>query len=195
MANGGEVKFKFSGDDKDLKQKVNGLASGIGKVGAKIGKTVATGAAVATGAIATMVTASVKEFADLEQNIGGIETLFGAGGESVEEYAKRTGKSVKNVQKQYDKLIKAQNQVLGDAKEAYKTAGLSANEYMETATSFSASLVASLKGDTLKAASYTKRALTDMSDNANKMGTNMQLIQNAYQGFAKQNYTINLMSA
>lgn len=190
MANGGEVKFKFTGDDKDLQQKVSGLASGVGKVGAKIGKTVAAGATIAAGAIATMVTASVKEFADLEQNIGGIETLFGASGESVEQYAERMGKSVKKVQKQYDKLIKAQDQVFDDAKKAYEESGLSANEYMETATSFSASLIASLKGDTNKAASYTNRAIKDMADNANKMGTNIQSIQNAYQGFAKQNYTM-----
>ena len=82
------------------------------------------------------------------------------------------------------------------AENAYKTAGLSANEYMETVTSFSASLLQSLGGDTEKAAKTADKAITDMSDNANKLGTDMSLIQNAYQGFAKQNYTINnLMSA
>ena len=81
------------------------------------------------------------------------------------------------------------------AAEAYKTAQISANNYMETATSFSASLLQSLKGDTDKAADYANRAIIDMSDNANKMGTSTESIQNAYQGFAKQNYTINLMSA
>lgn len=82
------------------------------------------------------------------------------------------------------------------AENAYKTAGLSANEYMSTVTSFSASLLQSLGGDTEAAAKYADQAITDMSDNANKMGTDMSMIQNAYQGFAKQNYTINiLMSA
>ena len=76
------------------------------------------------------------------------------------------------------------------ANEAYKTAGLSANEYMETVTSFSASMIKSLGGDTKKAADYSNQALIDMSDNANKMGSNMQDIQNAYQGFSKQNYTM-----
>ena len=76
------------------------------------------------------------------------------------------------------------------AENAYTTAGLSANEYMNTVTSFSASLLASLGGDTEKAADYANRALTDMSDLANKMGTDMSFIQNAYQGFAKQNYTM-----
>ena len=83
----------------------------------------------------------------------------------------------------------------GYAAEAYKTAQISANEYMNTVTSFSASLLQSLGGDTDKAADYANRAIIDMSDNANKMGTSMEMIQNAYQGFAKQNYTINLMSA
>ena len=82
-----------------------------------------------------------------------------------------------------------------NAENAYKTAGMSANDYMETVTSFSASLIQSLGGDTQKAAEYADMAITDMSDNASKMGTDMEMIQNAYNGFAKQNFTINLMSA
>lgn len=85
--------------------------------------------------------------------------------------------------------------VIRYAENAYKTAGMSANEYMNTVTSFSASLLQGLGGDTDKAAEIANRAITDMSDNANKMGTDIAMIQNAYQGFAKQNYTINLMSA
>ena len=79
---------------------------------------------------------------------------------------------------------------MGYAENAYKTAGLSANEYMNTVTSFSASLLQSLGGDTEAAAKYADMAITDMSDNANKMGTSMEMIQNAYQGFSKQNYTM-----
>ena len=106
---------------------------------------------------------SVMAFADYEQLIGGVETLFKDSAGRVEQYAA----------------------------EAFHTAGLSANEYMETVTSFSASLLQSLAGDTEAAADMANLAITDMSDNANKMGTDMASIQNAYQGFAKQNYTIN----
>ena len=122
--------------------------------------------------------------------VGGVETLFGAGGQSMEEYAQSTGKTVGEIESKYNSLMTAQTTVLNNANNAYKTAGLSANDYMETVTSFSASLIQSLGGDTEKAASYANRAITDMSDNSNKMGTNMRDIQNAYQGFAKQNYTM-----
>lgn len=105
---------------------------------------------------------ALDSYADYEQLIGGVETLFKDSAPIVEKYANN----------------------------AYKTAGLSANEYMETVTSFSASLLQSLDNDTKKAAEYSNRAVTDMSDNANKMGTNIGMIQNAYQGFAKQNYTM-----
>ena len=105
---------------------------------------------------------AIDSYADYEQLIGGVETLFGESSGIVESYANN----------------------------AYKTAGLSANEYMETVTSFSASLLQSLNGDTAKSAKVADMAISDMSDNANKMGTDMSMIQNAYQGFAKQNYTM-----
>lgn len=118
--------------------------------------------AAVTVAIAGIGTASVKSYAELEQNIGGIETLFKSSADKVNKYAK----------------------------EAYKTAGMGANEYMSTVTGFSASLLQSLSGDTDKAADVANMALIDMADNANKMGTAMESIQFAYQGFAKQNYTM-----
>ena len=133
---------------------------------------------------------AVDSYADYEQLVGGVETLFGTGGLNVEEYAQKVGKSVEEVQEAWTNMDTAQNDVLYNAQNAYKTAGLSANQYMETVTSFSASLISSLGGDTLKATSYADRAITDMSDNANKMGTDISMIQNAYQGFAKQNYTM-----
>lgn len=105
---------------------------------------------------------AVESFAEYEQLVGGVETLFEDSASTVENYANN----------------------------AYKTAGLSANEYMSTVTSFSASLLQSLGGDTEEAAKYADMAITDMADNANKMGTSMESIQNAYQGFAKQNYTM-----
>lgn len=117
---------------------------------------------VAAAGIGKAISAALTEGADLQQSTGGIETLF----------------------------KDSANTVIESAKNAYKTAGMSANEYMETVTSFSASLIQGLSGDTGKAASIADMALTDMSDNANKMGTDMELIQNAYQGFAKQNYTM-----
>lgn len=123
-------------------------------------------AAAATAALAAAAIKLGKEvisaYADYEQLVGGVETLFKESSGKVMEYANN----------------------------AYKTAGLSANEYMETVTGFSASLIASLGGDTEKAAEYADMAITDMSDNANKMGSDMASIQNAYQGFAKQNYTM-----
>lgn len=117
---------------------------------------------IATAAIGKALSASISEGAALEQSLGGIETLF-----------KDSADKVK-----------------ANAAKAYQTAGMSANDYMELTTSFSASLLGSLAGDTSKAADVADMAMVDMSDNANKMGTNMEDIKNAYQGFAKQNYTM-----
>ena len=148
------------------------LTAGIAAVGAVIGN-------------------AVSSYANYEQQLGGVQTLFGTKGvSSVEEYAKSVGKSVEEVKDKYNTLIASENAVVKNANNAYKTAGLSANDYMETVTSFSASLLQSLDGDTMKAASVADRAIRDMSDNANKMGTSMESIQYAYQGFAKQNYTM-----
>ena len=158
MGYDGSLKF-----DTEINEK--GFSSGVKRLGsfAKGGLAVIGGAAtgVAT-AFGVMTKKALDSYASLEQNIGGVETLFKNSSQSVIDNAKR----------------------------AYKTAGLSANAYMETVTSFSASLLQSLGGDTKKAADYADRAIIDMSDNANKMGTSMELIQNAYQGFAKQNYTM-----
>lgn len=163
-----------------------GLAS-VAKVAAGI---IATVSVAAGGALIALSTQAVQCYADYEQLIGGVETLFGAGGQSIEEYAASVGKSVSDVQDEYNSLMSAQDTVIGHAQEAFKTAGLSANDYMETVTSFSATLISSLEGDTVKAAGVADKAIIDMSDNANKMGSGMESIQNAYQGFAKQNYTM-----
>ena len=133
---------------------------------------------------------ALSAYANYEQLVGGVETLFGAGGKSLVEYVNDVGKYSPEISKQYNNLIAAQKQVMADADEAYKTAGLSANDYMETVTSFAAALNSSLDGNTQKSAQYANMAVTDMADNANKMGTSMESIQNAYQGFAKQNYTM-----
>ena len=154
--------FVKIGVDDQASNKLSDLSSKLGnglKTAAKIG-TAAVGAAAA--GITALTTAAVNNYAEYEQLVGGVETLFKTSSDKVMEYAEN----------------------------AYKTAGLSANEYMETVTSFSASLLQSLDGDTAAAAEKADLAITDMSDNANKMGTSMEMIQNAYQGFAKQNYTM-----
>lgn len=134
------------------------LKSGLATA-AKVGAAALT--AAATG-MAALTKASIDQYAEYEQLVGGVDTLFKTASDKVQEYAAN----------------------------AYKTAGMSANEYMDTVTCFSASLLQSLGGDTEKAAQKADQAITDMADNANKMGTGMEMIQNAYQGFAKQNYTM-----
>ena len=147
-------------------------------------------AAGITKAVTSLVKSSISGYAEYEQLVGGVETLFGAGGRNLEEYAASIGKTTEEVKDKYNQLMSSQNTVFENAKKAYQTAGISANEYMDTATGFAASLLSGLKGDTEEAARLTDLAILDMADNANKMGTNMQAIQNAYQGFAKQNYTM-----
>lgn len=177
-------------DATNSASKMSSVMKGIGSCAIKVGKGLAVAGAAAATAVTALVSKSVGAFADYEQLTGGVETLFGAGGRSVEEYAQSVGKSVSDIQGKYDSLMSAQNAVLENANKAYMTAGMSANEYMDTVTGFSASLISSLGGDTNKAADYANSALVDMSDNANKMGTDMESIKNAYQGFAKQNYTM-----
>ena len=140
---------------ESLAGKLKGGLATAAKVGA------AALAAAATG-LSALTKASIDQYAEYEQLVGGVDTLFKTASDKVQEYAAN----------------------------AYKTAGMSANEYMDTVTSFSASLLQSLGGDTEKAAQKADQAITDMADNANKMGTGMEMIQNAYQGFAKQNYTM-----
>ncbi len=145
---------------------------------------------IAAAGIGKMISDSLNLGGALQQSIGGIETLFGAGGRSIEEYAKSVGKSVDAVKDEYASLMQSQQTVFDNAAQAYRTVGLSANEYMEQTTSFAASLLSSVSKDTNAAAQLANMAMVDMADNANKMGTDMASIQNAYQGFAKQNYTM-----
>lgn len=162
----------------------------VGKAFSTAGKIGAAGLAAGVAGAAALTKSAVDGYADYEQLVGGVETLFGAGGKSLKDYAKSTGQSVTQAKKQYDKLQKAQSTVLKNADKAYRTAGISANEYMEQATSTAAALVSSLGGDTEAAAEKADMAITDMADNANKMGTSMESIQNAYGGFAKGNFTM-----
>ena len=167
----------------DLGEKIkNGLAT--------VGKAAVVGVTAAATAIGTIGTKAIQAYADYEQLVGGVETLFGTSAGSAEEYAAQTGEAVDDVRMKWASLSRAQNIIMYRAQNAFKTAGLSANEYMETVTSFAAALVSSMGGDTEAAAQRADLAITDMADNANKMGSSMESIQNAYQGFAKQNYSM-----
>lgn len=155
--------------DKGLSEAEAKTKAGLSKLGsaaksAAIGAATAISTAMASAAahVTGLAAASINAYADFEQSVGGIETLFGDAAETV----------------------------LANADSAFERAQINANQYMEQATSFSASLIQSLGGDTKKAAEYADRAIVDMADNANKMGTSIEAIQNAYQGFAKQNYTM-----
>lgn len=145
---------------------------------------------IAAAGIGAAVKEALSLGADLEQSIGGIETLFGTGGNSIEEYAAQVGKSVEEISGEYEKLKTSEETMLAYADQAYKTAGLSANDYMQTVTGFAASLKQSTGDDMEALTTAANQAVIDMADNANKMGTEMASIQNAYQGFAKQNYTM-----
>ena len=166
----GKVIYDITGDNSGFKQSVNdteGIAQeGAGKIAQIAGNaskifTALASAAVVKGLV-DLGKASVEAYAEYEQLVGGVETLFGKSADTVKQYAQ----------------------------DAYMTAGLSANEYMEQVTSFSASLLQSLGGNTAAAADYGNQAVIDMADNANKMGTAIESIQNAYQGFAKGNFTM-----
>lgn len=160
--NVGEIVYKILGDDANFKK----VMGNVDKLATKTMSVIAEAALAASAAAATAVGALAKEaiasFGDYEQLAGGVETLFGDSADVVKGYAE----------------------------EAFSTVGMSCNAYMETVTGFAASLVSSLGGDTATAAQKANTAVADMADNANKMGSDMQSIQNAYQGFAKQNYTM-----
>lgn len=165
----GEAVIKLSFNTKDLDKgqqevanKVDAVLGKVGSVAKTSGKLITAGITAASAAVAGLATASVKSYAEYEQLQGGVETLFKDSADQLMTYAEQS----------------------------YKTTQLSAAQYMETATSFSASLIQGLGGDTAKAAEYADRAIISMSDNANKMGTDIGLIQSAYSGFAKQNYTM-----
>lgn len=155
-------KSEYEAGLKDAKGSMSSLASSVGNGLKTVAKVGATAIAAGAAGVAALTKMGVEGYAQYEQLVGGVDTLFKT----------------------------ANNAVMAYAENAYKTAGMSANEYMNTITSFSASLIQSLGGDTEKAAEIGNMAITDMSDNANKMGTSMEMIQNAYNGFAKQNYTM-----
>lgn len=143
-------------------KKSSGILTGLGTVAKGVATAAVAGFTALTGAVTAIGGAALSAYADYEQLVGGVDTLFGSASQTLQGYAA----------------------------EAYKTCGMSANQYMTQATSFAASLVSSCSGDVAKAADYANMAMGDMSDNVNKMGSDMADVQNAYQGFAKQNYTM-----
>lgn len=172
---------------------IGGAFSKIGSVLGGIGKTVAVGVGAASAGVIALSKESLDAYGNYEQLVGGVNKLYGNMGQSLDEYVKNAtdqGMAAEEAESKWHYLEKAQTDVLENAKNAYKTSGLSANEYMETATSFSAALISSLEGDTVKAAEQTEVAMRAMSDNANTFGTSMDSIQNAFMGFSKQNYTM-----
>lgn len=202
MATVGEATIKLNFDGKSLKasaeKEVPAIEKTLGKLGdaAKTtGKAITAGILagfqVTKGVIQGITGEAIKQYGEFEQLFGGVQTLYGAkGAENVEEYAKQTGKSVDAVRGEFNKLMDAQNIVMANAEEAFRTSGLSLNDYMQTATGFAASLIQSLGGDTQKAASIADMAIQDMADNANKMGTDLASIQTAYAGFSKGQYML-----
>lgn len=166
------------------------VADTFGKAASVAAKGVAAGVAAVTAATGAITKSSLDAYGAYEQNVGGIQKLFGNMGKSLDEYAELTGNAVDAVAEKWGVLEQSQNMVLQNAANAYKNAGMSANQYMEQVTGFSAALITSLGNDTVAAANYAEMAMVDMSDNANTFGTDMESIQWAYQGFAKQNYTM-----
>lgn len=174
---------------KEESSKIEKAVNKTGEIASKVGKAAIVGATAATTAIGTITKFVIQHYAEYEQLAGGVETLFGAQGMSLKKYAEKVGQTVEQARGKYDQLIQAQTEVMNNAKVAYKTAGMSANDYMNTITSFAAALKQSTANET-EAAKVANQTVIDMADNANKMGTNMEDIQNAYQGFSKQNYTM-----
>lgn len=179
---------------ESAKKKSDGFADklkdGFGKAIKAVGKAVVAATTAVAAGIAKITQASVASYGEYEQLVGGVKTLFGTEAGSLEEYAASIGQTVDEAKDKYSSLINAQSEICSKAQDAYKNVQMSANDYMNTVTSFAASLIQGLGGDTEKAAEKADLAITDMADNANKMGTAMESIQNAYQGFAKQNYTM-----
>lgn len=193
--------LKSGKESDETEKKTSGLADKLGNGLAGAAKTAmsalsaiakvgsaAIGSAIT--AVGTLTKASIDAYGNYEQLTGDVETLYGTEIKSIEEYAASIGKPVHEVGDQYESLMNRQGDVLKNAANAYKTAGLSSNEYMKTVTGFADSLTSSLGEYEWQAASYADMIVTDMADNANKMGSSLESIQNAYAGFSEQNFTM-----
>lgn len=187
----GSIEGALGGEAASAGKKAGGIFGYEMSDSVKTGlKVVGAGVAAAAGGLAALGKEAVQGYADFEQLSGGVDTLFGTGGKALDGFAASLGKNVHEVEDQYHEMEQAQKAVMENAANAYKTAGISENEYMELAIQSGAALISSLKGDTLKASSLMDMAIVDMSDNVNKMGTTMEAVQNAYKGFSKGNFTM-----
>lgn len=178
------------GVDDQASSRIGAIGSGIAGAVGGAAKVAAAGAAAAVTGLAAVTKASLDGYSAYEQAVGGVQKLYGNMGQSLEEYAASVGQTTDQARAKWQALGNAQTTMLKQAQGAFATCGMSANAYMEQATSFSAALINSLGGDTEKAAAQTQKAMVAMADNVNTFGTSMTDVQNAYQGFAKQNYTM-----
>lgn len=184
---------KIFADDqasKEIPSIASNITGGLGKAVAGVAKIGAAASAAAAGAAVAIGTAAVNSYAEQEQMWGGVQKLYGAAGMSLEEYAQSVGQSVDEAKGKYDELRQAEGLVAQNAQQAFRTAGMSSNEYMENATQFSAALINSLGGDTVEAAKQTDVAMRAISDNVNTFGSDMGSVSDAFKGFSKQNYTM-----
>ena len=190
MADAGEVRYRAGVDDSAVDGDMNKVQSKITGLAGGMAKAVGVAFMAVGAAIGAAVKMGVDEGSQLEQSIGGIETLFGTkGAKTLSDYAAMVGKTTTEAAEEFDRLGRAEAIAMRNAENAYKTAGLSANDYMQTVSGFAASLKQSVS-DEVEAATVADMAVRDMADNANKMGTDMSAIQTAYAGFSKQNYTM-----
>ena len=178
------------GVDDQASSRIGAIGSGIAGAVGGAAKVAAAGVAATATGLAAVTKASMDGFSAYQQAVGGVQKLYGNMGQDLEEYAASVGQTTDQARAKWQALGNAQTTMLKQAQGAFATCGMSANQYMEQATSFSAALINSLGGDTEKAAAQTQKAMVAMADNVNTFGTSMQDVQNAYQGFAKQNYTM-----
>lgn len=211
--NGGSVFVTFKGKGTDLINTVNNMVTDIKKALSKLddnkilqgiksftdkaasyynGLAIASGTVLigAMGEVADIMGSSVKEAAKLEQSIGGVQTVFAESADEIKAWEEIYGKSWEELQNSADGFTKSSDQLVANAKEAYKTAGVSANEYMEQVTLFGARLMQATNNNSWEAMEVADMAFQDMSDNANKFGTDLASIEHAYQGLAKGQYTL-----
>ena len=188
-----DLAVKIFADDqasKDIPSIASNITGGLGKAVAGVAKIGAAATAAAAGAAVAIGSAAVSSYAEQEQLWGGVQKLYGAAGMTLEEYAQSVGQSVDEAKGKYDELRQAEGLVAQNAQQAFKTAGMSSNEYMENATQFSAALINSLGGDTVEAAKLTDVAMRAISDNVNTFGSDAEAVTNAIIGMSRGNYTM-----
>lgn len=184
----------FKGDASSAGSTIGGLfstgfVSGIGTIVSGVSTVTTAAVAAATAGITALTTSAVKSYAEYEQLVGGVESLF-TPTESINQYISQMNEAGVSAETAAKKYYAGSTQVINDANNAWKTAGLSVNDYLEQATTYSAKLIKETNGDYSRVAELVNIAITDMSDNSNKFGTDIQSIQNAYEGFSKGNATM-----